>query len=692
VNGVHGSPATGYRIYASIDGLGFDGGTFVSDGSSNTATLTGLDTDKPYYFKVVAENAGGQSEASEVMAVLPDGGNRQVLIVNGFDRVDRSRNFKQPYLTGGTVDRVWERYGNRRDYTATVSKAIHEARPGIRVDSSSNEAVINGTIALADYESIVWILGTESTANDTFSAAEQTLVESFISGGGDLFVSGAETAYDLDFKDNGRDFYRNNFGASYASDDAGTYRVSPDAGGIFSGQNAFTFSNGSQYSSLDNERYDVAFPDVLTPQSGSLAALRYGAPSGGVAAIEKVGVNGAGNVVNLGFPFETIEDAAIRSGLMDRVLGFFEVEPPAANPPKVIDVILGASSWHSTMIDAVDGMGVDAGNGLGVSLVGSDQLVNLPWTGINRIYIRFSEDVSSHFTLENVKLRGGNVIDYGARLRLVYGQDGANVGTIELDEAIQHDAILLSLSEAILDQDSIALDGEWVDSVSMTSGDATPGGQFDFRIDVLPGDFNDNGGVNTTDVLAINQNRGQLTSNAAIARADTNGHGAVNTSDVMAANSLRGTVLPDAPTLPVFNPSANVVAASQPSLRAAPLESPSLRATRTSPVSLVQHASGILSPASQMPSPRQTPPWTLPNRLAGSRSAPQTPQIQSGNGPAPLLTANSTESAARISSTKRLGRFYSRLVHRFESNFETNPSRWLRLFSRLQSRIMARLN
>jgi hypothetical protein len=106
-SGVNGSPATGFRVYASRNGYGFDGGTFVTGATTTFLTLTGYDSTIPYYFKVVAENTGGQSLASEVITATPNGGDRQVLIVNGFDRIDRSQNFKQPYAFGGTTtDRV----------------------------------------------------------------------------------------------------------------------------------------------------------------------------------------------------------------------------------------------------------------------------------------------------------------------------------------------------------------------------------------------------------------------------------------------------------------------------------------------------------------------------------------------------------------------------------------------------------
>ena len=133
-NSYLGDAATGYRVYASTNGYGFDGGTTVAGGDTKSITLEGLDAKTPYYFKVAAVNEGGESPASEVVAVLPSGGPKQVLIVNGFDRLDRTMNPKQPYRGGGnTVDRVRPRQSNSRDYVVQVATAIQSAAPGTHV-------------------------------------------------------------------------------------------------------------------------------------------------------------------------------------------------------------------------------------------------------------------------------------------------------------------------------------------------------------------------------------------------------------------------------------------------------------------------------------------------------------------------------------------------------------------------------
>ncbi len=64
---------------------------------------------------------------------------------------------------------------------------------------------------------------------------------------------------------------------------------------------------------------DVGFPDEITTTGGSELALRYvtgGQPGAGVS------YSGTFRVVNMGFPFETINDSVTRSSVMDGVLGF----------------------------------------------------------------------------------------------------------------------------------------------------------------------------------------------------------------------------------------------------------------------------------------------------------------------------------------------------------------------------------
>ena len=235
---------------------------------------------------------------------------------------------KQPLpAPDNTVDRVRPRDSNSRDYVVQVATAIHAAAPGMHVTSASNEAVISGAVNLTDYDTVIWILGEESTADDTFNATEQTKVEQFIAGGGNLFLSGAEIAWDLDQpRTTAASFFENTLKGNYVSDDANTYTVTAVGGGIFAGLLNFSFDNGTLF-------YNVEFPDVINPQAGAQAALSYVGGTGGNAAIQAAGTGGRGNIVMLGFPFETITTAANRAAVIDRVFDFFGLNeiPPNAD-------------------------------------------------------------------------------------------------------------------------------------------------------------------------------------------------------------------------------------------------------------------------------------------------------------------------------------------------------------------------
>ncbi|MGI9457978.1 MAG: fibronectin type III domain-containing protein [Aeoliella sp.] len=315
--GVQGGTPTGYRVYVSRDGYGFLGYVEESGAGAGSHTFDAIDLDDDtYYFKVVAVNGGGESPRSAVtVARKTNLGVKNVLIVDGFDRNDRPLNERYPYaFTGdGLVDRVRTRFNNSFDYVVQYGAALDGSTVGM--SAAQNEAVISGAVTLSDYDAVMWFSGEESTADDTFNGTEQTLVSAYLTGGGKLFVSGAEIGWDLEAQGNGQSFYNNSLRADYVSDDANTYDAQGAAGSIFAGL-SFSFDDGTQ------GFYDVTFPDVISPLGGATTALNYVGGTGGGAAIQ-YDSGGDTKVVNFGFPFETITTEADRNAAMDRVLDFF---------------------------------------------------------------------------------------------------------------------------------------------------------------------------------------------------------------------------------------------------------------------------------------------------------------------------------------------------------------------------------
>lgn len=291
-----------YLVYQSVDGLTFTGPTSYF---SNNFVVSGLPSDQVTYFKLQASNAYGTSDYTEVLAAVPSVNNDNVLIVNGFDR-----------------DVAYNTYDFIRQHAAAIENY------GYAFSSATNEAVLLGLVSLGNYEIVDYILGTESTVDETFSDNEQSLVESYLDNGGKLFVSGSEIAWDLDIQGTATDnsFYHNYLKATYVDDAPGGvsnthYSVVDINGDIFENLGTVYFDDGT------NGIYNVSWPDVLAANGGSTVNLEYATSAGQYGGVTFEGMfpsgTQTGKLVNLGVPFETFYPASVRNTIMSNVLDFF---------------------------------------------------------------------------------------------------------------------------------------------------------------------------------------------------------------------------------------------------------------------------------------------------------------------------------------------------------------------------------
>jgi D-alanyl-D-alanine carboxypeptidase len=320
---------TGYKLYSSTDGITF-GAPFNLAANAQSYIDSGLANGTKKYYKVSVMGTGGESKPSRIYGAQT-GGAPKVLIVDGDDRW-QFQTAENPSCTN-------------HGFCAIAGQNIS----GVTFETVNHNAAIDGTISLSNYPAVVWLLGEESTADETFSATEQALVTEYLNGGGNLFVSGSEIGWDLDRTGTGptaadRDFYHTQLRAAYVADDANTYAFVPAAGAVFAGNPSSGFDNGTRGT------YNVDFPDVLTPTNGSVAALTYSGGTGGPAAIQYDGSLGGGRVVNWGFPFETVTNSAVRDAYMSDVLRFFGLIPAPALSPPVINPVTGSVilSWSAS--------------------------------------------------------------------------------------------------------------------------------------------------------------------------------------------------------------------------------------------------------------------------------------------------------------------------------------------------------
>ena len=305
----------GFRIYISPDNVSW---SIWRDetrlGPSLTRTTTTSVLPSPRYFYITAADSASppnESERSDVYGIAPDHHGKRILIVDGFDRTQSSGSWHQPW----------------HDFAYVHGEAI--AAGGFGFSTCANEMVAAGQIDLRDYDAVIWLLGDESTADETFSAAEQAKVRAYLEAGGRLFVTGSEIAWDLGAKGSASDrqFLRQYLKVDYSGDDSESYTVTGTAEGIFAG---LQFGYGSA-------PYPEDWPDYFTPAEGGTVALQYA--NGRVAGIQYAGPFGGdsttGKLVVIGFPFETITGADARAEIMQRVLRFFfpEVTGIAAPEP-----------------------------------------------------------------------------------------------------------------------------------------------------------------------------------------------------------------------------------------------------------------------------------------------------------------------------------------------------------------------
>ncbi len=311
-----GTAATYYLVRTSTDGVAFDSGRIAG---TTSATFRNVAAGKTYHFTVQAGNDHGLSLASEVVSVrVPvNAGDKKLLIVNGFDRLDNRVNFVTNYdkrAVGPQVER-----GNSFDQMTIFAKAVIESNRPWSVNSSDNDAVIAGQVMLSDYDAVIWYVGRESWSDETFSFAEQQIIATYLTSGGKMLVTGSEIGWDLASQTIGNthandlSFLENTLRTRYGGDDAGSGTLLAGSG-ILSGVAGYTLDAGLSGS------YQNLFPDYYTAVNGSTCVQMYNTASR--CAI--LHYSGTYRLFSMGFPFEIVVGATNRASLMEKMLVAFE--------------------------------------------------------------------------------------------------------------------------------------------------------------------------------------------------------------------------------------------------------------------------------------------------------------------------------------------------------------------------------
>lgn len=197
--------------------------------------------------------------------------------------------------------------------------------------------------------------------------------------------------------------------------------------------------------------------------------------------------------------------------------------------PSVTQVTIGGPN-------SLDGNNSPSDGRYDVPVGDGDQIRTVPVGGADTISISFNKDVL---------LDGSELSVYGeytsANYTLVFVGYANRTATWELSSGVfPADQLVLTLSDDVEDAFGTPLDGEWTNPYSLTdtgtsvfpSGDGYAGGDFEFFVTILPGDFDSDNAVGPADSATLSINWAPVATNKKFIQGDTNGDGAVGPGDL----------------------------------------------------------------------------------------------------------------------------------------------------------------
>jgi hypothetical protein len=288
----------GYRVYHSTNGNNWNQ-VLNESKCQTTETTIALKSDVNFFrvSSVKKDNYLTESNWSNVLGVNSFQSKKKALVVDGFERDEGS----------------WRGPGHA--FVAKYSRILGSLN--FEVVSIKNSELLNGNFQLSDYNYVFWILGDESTVNETFNSAEQQLIKNYLTNGGNLFLSGSEVGWDLDNKGSSQDksFYNDYLKSRFVSDNAGVLVV-----------NGIGNSSLTDCSFYFGQTYYEDYPDEIEPYGGSKLCIKYSNGKG--AGIEFSGYFGNSNVkgslIYLAFPLESTADDASFNSVIIKSIAFFD--------------------------------------------------------------------------------------------------------------------------------------------------------------------------------------------------------------------------------------------------------------------------------------------------------------------------------------------------------------------------------
>lgn len=285
-----------FNIYVSKNGVDW---THIASESKETFSTLIPNSEDYFSFRISAVTENAEGNWSNSLSAFSSNNDSKILIVDGFER---------DYGSGS-----W--HGDGHTFISKYAEVLSEEN--ISFESVSHKIVIDELISLNDYKAVYWIIGDESTIDETFNSTEQNIIKYYLENGGNFFVSGSEIGWDLSYRgsDDDKSFYSNYLKAQFVSDNANVLNAVGINETLFDG-----------ISIRFGQTYEEDYPDVISPINGSELCLNYSNNKGaGIYYSGKFGSSDkVSKLVYIAFPVETISDDSVFSSLIKNSFEFFD--------------------------------------------------------------------------------------------------------------------------------------------------------------------------------------------------------------------------------------------------------------------------------------------------------------------------------------------------------------------------------
>nr|WP_161501232.1 Ig-like domain-containing protein [Rhodopirellula sp. SM50] len=204
------------------------------------------------------------------------------------------------------------------------------------------------------------------------------------------------------------------------------------------------------------------------------------------------------------------------------------------------DASVSGSGWNSVFQDHLSSQGLGT---IGFRLLPGQTSQVLPWKNLNQFKFKFSEHVNVQF--DDLRIQGVNSgLAIVPKAEDLHYDGNTFIATWTLPSELGKDKFAIRLSDRITNGIGTSLDGDFLGAYP--TGNASPGGDFVYTFDVVPGDGDRNGVTNVIDGIGLRSRLFARPANTNYSASfDFDGSGQINVLDGLGLRDNLFARLPD---------------------------------------------------------------------------------------------------------------------------------------------------